>query len=124
MYVPSIGIISHYFHRRRAVAIGIVASVCRVFIISTQHVGTDQKQGSALGGTLHPIMLNHLFHGPVGFRWGVRMSAGLLAGLLAVAVLLMKPRVPLTSRNQGSITGSLLIFVRDLPYVLVVIGLE
>lgn len=28
MYIPAIGVISHYFHRKRALAIGLGTSVC------------------------------------------------------------------------------------------------
>jgi hypothetical protein len=38
---------------------------------------------------VHPIILNHLFYGHVGFRWGVHASTGLLAGLFVIAELLM-----------------------------------
>jgi MFS family permease len=75
-YVPSLGIASHYFHRRRPLAMGIVSS------------------GSALGAIIHPIMLNRLFNGPVGFHNGVRISAAMNTCLLAIACLLMETRLP------------------------------
>jgi len=103
-YVPSISVLSHYFHRRRALAMGIAVS------------------GSGVGGAVHPIMLNKLFHGPVGFHNGVRASAGVLGGLLIIAILLMKPRLPPTSRKHGSTLGDLRVFLRDPPYVIMVFG--
>lgn len=48
--------------------------------------------GSSLGGTLHPIMLNNLFNGGVGFANGVRASAGLIGGCLVLAICVMHPR--------------------------------
>ncbi|KAF5341733.1 hypothetical protein D9611_001313 [Ephemerocybe angulata] len=75
-YVPSLGIVSHYFHRRRSLAIGIVSS------------------GSALGAILHPIMLNHLFNGRIGFHNGVRISAALNVVLLIIAFAMMRTRLP------------------------------
>lgn len=76
IYVPSLGIVAHHFKRRRSLAMGIVAS------------------GSSLGGVIHPIMLNQLFNGPVGFHWGVRISAFLNLGLLVIANLMMTSRLP------------------------------
>ncbi|KAF8067971.1 major facilitator superfamily domain-containing protein [Lyophyllum atratum] len=104
-YVPSVAVIAHYFRRRRAFAMGIASS------------------GSALGAALHPVMLNNLFHGKVGFHNGVRASAGLNLGLLVVALLLMKPRLPPSSRTQGSILQDLETFLREPAYVTTIAGM-
>ncbi|KAF8064987.1 major facilitator superfamily domain-containing protein [Lyophyllum atratum] len=103
-YVPGVSILSHYFRRRRALAMGIAVS------------------GSGVGGAVHPIMLNRMFHGPIGFHNGVRASGALVGGLLIIAILLMKPRLPPTSRKQGSTLADLRTFLRDPPYVIMVIG--
>ncbi|KAG6827713.1 hypothetical protein H0H92_010686 [Tricholoma furcatifolium] len=103
-YVPSVSILSHYFHRRRALAMGIAVS------------------GSGLGGAVHTVMLNQLFYGGVGFRNGVRASAGMIGALLTVSILLMKPRLRPTSRKQGSTLHDLRVFLRDPPYVIMVFG--
>lgn len=68
--------------------------------------------GSSLGGLVHPIMINALFHGvssnssssvneqetssqiQFDFAKGVRASAGLVAGMQLIAVLLMRTRYP------------------------------
>lgn len=75
-YVPSMALLAQYFKKphRRALVMSIVAS------------------GSSLGGTLHPIMLNILFNGHVGFHNGVRASAGLIGGCLVLAICAMHPR--------------------------------
>ena len=39
MYIPAVGIVSHYFQKRRALAIGIVTSVC-AFVF---HLHTAQR---------------------------------------------------------------------------------
>lgn len=105
-YVPSIAVIAHYFQRRRPLAMGIASS------------------GSALGAAIHPIMLNKLFHGSVGFRNGVRASAGLNLGLLVIALLLMKPRLPPNpARNQVSLLQNFKIFLREPAYVSTIIGM-
>ncbi|KAG6853434.1 hypothetical protein C0991_004434 [Blastosporella zonata] len=103
-YVPGVSILSHYFHRRRALAMGIAVS------------------GSGVGGAVHSVMLNQLFHGRVGFRNGVRASGGMVGALLIIAILLMKPRLPPTSRKHGSTLHDLKVFLRDPPYVIMVTG--
>ncbi len=40
-------------------------------------------------GLVHPIMLNNLLHGRLGFAWGVRISALFNLVLLIIANLLM-----------------------------------
>ncbi|TFK75528.1 monocarboxylate permease [Pluteus cervinus] len=100
-YIPSLAVVSHYFHRQRPLAMGIVAS------------------GSALGAVLHPIMLNHLFNGPVGFKNGVRISAGLNSFLLIIANLIMRTRLP---PKKSASRLPILQFARDPPYVITVIA--
>ncbi|KAF8225737.1 MFS general substrate transporter [Tricholoma matsutake] len=102
-YMPTMALLTQYFVRRRALAIGIAVS------------------GTALGGAIHPIMLNRLFHGPVGFHNGVRASAGLILGLLAVATVLMKPRLP-PNRTQGNPFQDFRAFLSDPPYVVTLVG--
>ena len=75
-YIPALGVVAHHFNRRRALVMGIVASA------------------SSLGGIVHPIMLNQLIHGSVGFAWGVRISAFLNCSLLLIANMLMTTRLP------------------------------
>ena len=50
-------------------------------------------------------MLNSLFHGSVGFHSGVRVSAGFIAGLLMLS-LLMKPRYPQNTKKAASILNN------------------
>ncbi|EAU91836.2 hypothetical protein CC1G_04603 [Coprinopsis cinerea okayama7 len=77
IYIPSLGIVSHHFQKRRPIALGIISS------------------GAALGSVLHPIMLNKLFtNEAIGFHNGVRISAGINTFLYLVAVALMKTRLP------------------------------
>ncbi|KAJ7910796.1 MFS general substrate transporter [Mycena leptocephala] len=75
MYVPSIAVISHYFQKPRALAMAIVAS------------------GSSLGAVVHPIMLNNTLK-TLGFGNAVRASGSLVSGLLIIACLLKRPRLP------------------------------
>ena len=50
--------------------------------------------GSSVGAVVHPIMLNNTLHSSLGFGNSVRASAGLVAGMLLLASLLMKTRLP------------------------------
>lgn len=102
-YVPGLAVISHWFQKRRPVAIGLVTS------------------GSAVGGFVHPIMLNQLFHGPLGFHNGVRVSAGLNAVLLIIALLLVRTRLPPNRAPQNTLV-SMKTFLRDPPYLFMVFG--
>ncbi|THH15544.1 hypothetical protein EW146_g4947 [Bondarzewia mesenterica] len=101
-YIPSVGIISHYFQRRRALAMGIVAS------------------GSSLGSIVHPIMLNQLFHGSARFSKGVRYSAIFNLGLMILANVFMRPRLP--PKKAGNVFAGATAFAHDAAYVLIVIG--
>jgi hypothetical protein len=120
MYIPAVGVVSHYFQRRRALAIGLATSVrnSSTAVHANIHEG---RKGSAVGGAIHPIILNTWFHGSLGFHRGVRASAGLTGGLLAIAILLMKPRYPEKKKSQ-KVMSSLSIFLRDVPYVIMVFG--
>ncbi|KAF5384260.1 hypothetical protein D9615_003435 [Tricholomella constricta] len=102
-YVPGMAVVAQYFHRRRAFAMGIATT------------------GSAIGGAVHPIMLNKLFYGAAGFHGGVRASAGLCFGLLALSLAIIRPRVPATKNNISTATV-LQTFARDVPYVIMVLG--
>ena len=67
-------------------------------------------QGAAVGGAFHPILLNHLFHDPLGFHDGICISAGLIVALLSLANCLMKPRLLPTSNKEGSTLNDLRVF--------------
>ncbi|CAG8171206.1 unnamed protein product [Penicillium olsonii] len=73
-YTPVLGVIGHYFKRRRAAAMGIVIS------------------GSSLGGVVWPIMLQKLIYNPnVGFAWALRIVGFMMLPLLAATCILVKP---------------------------------
>ncbi|BGP29233.1 hypothetical protein JCM10296v2_000971 [Rhodotorula toruloides] len=74
LFLPALSIQSHWFERRRALAIGLVAS------------------GTSIGGIVFPIMLNKLIVNPdVGFANAVRAAGYLVAALLVIANLIMVP---------------------------------
>lgn len=103
MYVPSMGLISHYFHRRRTLAMTLAAS------------------GSPIGSIIHPIMLNN-FIKKIGFANGVRISAAFVSLLLFVACWLMRTRLepPKNATNQWGVAKGVF---RDFPFLIMTIGL-
>ncbi|OAX33371.1 MFS general substrate transporter [Rhizopogon vinicolor AM-OR11-026] len=76
IYAPSMAVISQHFSKRRTVAMSIVAS------------------GVPFGAVIHPIMLNHLLNGHVGFSRGVLASAGFVSILLLISCLSMRTKAP------------------------------
>jgi MFS family permease len=81
-YAAVLALPGHYFKRRRAIAVGMVSS------------------GSAVGGILHPILVNKLVNGPVGFHNAVRISASMNVSLLILAACLMRTRLPPKPKAQ------------------------
>ncbi|KAG2039282.1 MFS general substrate transporter [Suillus americanus] len=103
IYVPSIAVVSHHFRRRRTLVMTFVAT------------------GSSLGAIIHPIMLNNLINGPLGFANGVRASAGLISSFLLIACLCMRTRLdlPTTPVNYIAVARK---SIRDVPFVLLMAG--
>ncbi|OTA94970.1 hypothetical protein M434DRAFT_394186 [Hypoxylon sp. CO27-5] len=75
LFLPSAAILSQYFARRRALALGI------------------QSTGSPLGGIIFPIIFSRL-EPQIGFGWATRVIAFILLGLSVVPLIFMRPRVP------------------------------
>ncbi|KAF5360004.1 hypothetical protein D9758_007617 [Tetrapyrgos nigripes] len=101
MFMPALSIPSHYFRKRRALAMGIVLS------------------GGSVGSTIYPILLNKLFNDPsVGFAWGVRAQSFIELGFLAFANLVMRTRLPPRAKKNIDMLG----IVTDWGYVLTGLG--
>lgn len=103
VFVPSVAIVSHYFLKRRALAMSIVAS------------------GSSLGAVVHPIMLNNTLRSHLGFANAVRASAGLVSALLLVACLLMRPRLP-PPKSKSQFWKSFRRFIHDRAFIFATLG--
>ncbi|KAL2810157.1 putative MFS monocarboxylate transporter [Aspergillus granulosus] len=77
LVTPAISCVSHYFSRHRGLAIGLCTA------------------GSSIGGLVLPIALNNaLYSERLGFGWGVRAVGFAILGLLALACVLVKERLP------------------------------
>ena len=116
----------------QAIGAGIGAGVCFIpsLAILAQHfpkpyeraiVMTIAVSGSSVGGAIHPIMLNKLFNSSVGFANGIRASAGLIAFLSLVALLLMRKNKNYEKEEKYETVpfwSAIRSFMRDPPYVL------
>ncbi|KXN85598.1 Riboflavin transporter MCH5 [Leucoagaricus sp. SymC.cos] len=101
-YIPSLGIVGHYFKRKRPLAVGIVSS------------------GSALGAVIQPIMLNHLLNNEkIGFHIGVRISAAFNVFLLVIANCIMRTSLP---PHKGGHPFPVKKYAKDVPYAIAVIS--
>lgn len=77
LFTPSLATIGHYFEKRRGFAMGIGSSA------------------ASLGGLLIPIVLKHvLYSETLGFGWGVRVIGFGILGLLLVACVVVRGRLP------------------------------
>ncbi|CAE6478640.1 unnamed protein product [Rhizoctonia solani] len=103
LFLPSIGVISHHFARRRSLAMGIVVS------------------GSSCGGIIFPIMLNKMFERH-GFAWGVRSTAFVVLACLIVANLLMRTRLPPKSKRPPTPSPDFKAIMTDLTYLAAIAG--
>lgn len=102
-YGPSMVVISRHFSKRRTLVMSLVAS------------------GTPLGAIVHPIMLNHLLNGPVGFTRGVRASAGFVSALLLIACLSMRTRALSTpTANYSAVVRNC---SREVPFILMTVGI-
>lgn len=80
VFYPAMNSTSTYFFKKRAQAFGIMAS------------------GSSLGGVIFPIMVQRLLP-KIGFPWTMRAVAFLIMGMLIIANLTVKSRLPPNPRK-------------------------
>jgi MFS family permease len=102
LFLPAISILSQYFFRRRALAIGIAVT------------------GSSIGGICLPIMLNNLIQSH-GFEKAVQYTGYIMLASLVLACALMHPRLGPNKHHVDKPRPKQLF--KSQPYTLVVIGL-
>ncbi|KAF8136727.1 major facilitator superfamily domain-containing protein [Boletus edulis] len=106
LYVPTVAVVSHHFHKRRTLAMSLVAS------------------GTPLGAIVHPVMLNNLLTAAAAF-----ISILLLIACLLIRTRLEPPNVPqitcpservfcTTCRFVSCVLGKLLFFQMGFYYPL------
>jgi hypothetical protein len=72
---------------------------------------------------VQPLMLNKLIHGSLGFQRAVLASAGFNLGLLLIAMVFLRTRLPPNpSRKEGSLAADFKKFMKEPTYVLTVLG--
>ncbi|KAI1764724.1 MFS general substrate transporter [Hypoxylon sp. FL1150] len=96
LFLPSAAILSQYFARRRALALGV------------------QSAGSPLGGILFPIIFTRL-QPQIGFGWATRVIAFILLGLSVVPLVFMRPRVPPPKHKRAFVDTAAL---REPPFLM------
>ncbi|KAI0179042.1 MFS general substrate transporter [Hypoxylon sp. FL1284] len=95
VFLPSAAILSQYFARRRALALGV------------------QSAGSPLGGIIFPIIFSRL-EPRLGFGWATRVIAFILLGLSVVPLVTMRPRAPPPARKRAFVDAQAL---REPPFL-------
>jgi MFS family permease len=100
LFCPSLALLSTYFSKKRAVAIGIAAS------------------GSATGGMVYPAIVESLLP-RIGFGWTLRVVAFVMLALQGVALAFAKPRLP--PRKSGPLVEWKAF--KELPYVFFSVGM-
>ncbi|RFU80718.1 major facilitator superfamily transporter [Trichoderma arundinaceum] len=86
-FLPATAILSQYFQKRRAFAMGIAGT------------------GSPVGGIIFPIIFSHLLP-KIGFGWTTRVIAFIILGLSVIPAIFMRPRVPPSGRVRSLIDSS------------------
>ena len=100
VFCPSLALLSTYFSKKRALAIGIGAS------------------GTATGGLVFPVIVQQLLP-KIGFAWSVRVIGFVMLAVQTVTLAFHKPRLP--PRKTGALVEWKAF--TELPYTLFAIGM-
>jgi hypothetical protein len=76
--------------------------------------------GTSIGGVIFPIMLNQLFKSSVGFEWGVRATAFLCLGILAISNVLMSTNPVVLGEKKAK--PNVKEILTDVPYLFACFG--
>lgn len=101
IFCPTMGLVTTYFQRRRALAIAIVST------------------GNSAGGAIYPIIVRQLLP-QIGFPWTVRVLGFINMACLIASFAFLRPRLP--PRRSGPIIEWAAF--REVPYMLMVIGMS
>lgn len=101
LFAPVMTCVSHYFHKRRATALGVTVA------------------GSSLGGVIFPIALTKMLgNESLGFGWSVRIVGFIILFLLLIAMATVRGRLP----PRGGKIFLPAAFTR-VPYTLITLGI-
>jgi len=101
IFCPSMGLVTTYFHRKRALAVAIVTT------------------GNSAGGAIYPVIVRQLLP-QIGYAWTVRVLGFINLACLAAASAFMRPRLP--PRKSGPILEWRAFL--EVPYLCVVAGMS
>ncbi len=107
LFLPGCALVNQYFDKRKGTAMSVIIGA------------------ASFGGIIWPLILSALFDNPnIGFAWGVRIAALLLAILLTISNVLMKPRLaPNAPSMRQPWSQAWTLLTEDLnTYTLFVIG--
>ena len=100
LFCPTLALLSTYFTKHRAVALGIAAS------------------GTATGGIVFPVIVQQLLP-KIGFAWTIRVLAFIMIAILSVAFTFLRTRLP--PRKSGALVEWAAF--TELPYLLFSVGM-
>ncbi|KAI3618284.1 hypothetical protein WG66_005520 [Moniliophthora roreri] len=100
VFGPTVGVIGHWFKRRRGLAMGLMAV------------------GSSIGGTIFPIATRQLI-GKVGFPWTMRILGFILLFALSIPNLTLARRLPPKNVKGGLFNWSLF---KSAPFTMYTMG--
>ncbi|KAM0807790.1 putative Major facilitator superfamily domain-containing protein [Seiridium cardinale] len=95
MFLPSAAVVSQWFAKRRALALGV------------------QSVGSPIAGIVLPIIFGQL-QPKIGFDWATRVIAFLMLALSAIPIVFMKTRVPPSAQKRAFFDKSV---ATDAPFL-------
>lgn len=107
LFLPGCALVNQYFDKRKGTAMSVIIGA------------------ASFGGIIWPLILQALFDQPaIGFAWGVRIAALLLAILLTISNILMRPRLPPTPKHlrQPWSQAATLLTQDPSTYTLFVVG--
>lgn len=96
VFCPALAILSQYFKKHRAFAVGLSAA------------------GAAVGGLVYPILINRLiFTEKIGFDWAMRCMGLIMLITYLPCLFLFKPRLPPRKTSDWIDTSAF----KDLPFI-------
>lgn len=101
LFLPSAAVLSQWFARRRATALGV------------------QSAGSPVAGIVIPIMFGHL-QPRIGFGWATRAIAFMMLALSVIPLVFMKTRVPPATHKRAFFDASV---ATDVPFLVYIVAL-
>ncbi|EGR44560.1 uncharacterized protein TRIREDRAFT_70172 [Trichoderma reesei QM6a] len=95
-FCPALAVLSQYFKRYRAFAVGLSAA------------------GAAVGGLVYPVLINRLiFHDNFGFPWTLRIMGFIMLATYIPCLIWFKPRLPPHKTGAWTDTSAF----RDVPFL-------